>query len=132
MNILLAIHSHTRWLVILAAILLVIKFLIGWLGKQEFKKLDRILAAMFTGFVDLQVSLGLILIIWMGVSGLGFPRYRIEHAFTMIVAAVVAHLATRWKKAEDSIKFRNTLFCVLASLALIFVGVLQLPGGWSR
>jgi hypothetical protein len=42
--------------------------------------------------MDLQATLGLVLFIWSGIAGAGFPVFRIEHAITMIIAAVVAHL----------------------------------------
>lgn len=132
MSFLLVTHSYLRWLVLLVAIIAVVKFAIGWLRGGSFKGMDRGLASGFSGLMDLQVTLGLILMIWTGLAGVGFPMFRIEHAGTMIVAAVVAHLPARWKNAGDKIRFRNTLFCVLGALLLIFFGVMSLPGGWSR
>jgi hypothetical protein len=132
MNILLIGHSHLRWLVLLVAVLAVVKFAVGWLRGSEFKGMDRGLAAGFSGAMDVQATLGLILFIWMGVANMGFPMYRIEHAVTMIIAAVVAHLPARWKSAADNIRFRNTLFCILGALLLVYVGVMRLPGGWNR
>jgi hypothetical protein len=80
----------------------------------------------------LQVTLGSILLIWSGLAGAGFPVYRIEHAVTMIIAAVVAHLQARWKNADDKTRFRNSLFIILDTLIIIFIGLSFLPGGWSR
>jgi hypothetical protein len=132
MNLLFIAHSHLRWLVLFVAILAVVKFAVGWLRGGEFKGMDRGLAAGFSGVLDLQVTLGLILFIWMGAAGAGFPVYRIEHAVTMIAAAVVAHLPARWRNAADDVRFRNTLLCVLGALLLVYVGVARLPGGWNR
>lgn len=132
MNFLLVAHSYLRWLVLLVAILAVVKFTIGWLRGGEFKGMDRGLTAGFSGLLDLQVTLGLVLMIWTGLAGVGFPLFRIEHAIAMILAAVVAHLPARWKNAAVAIRFRNTLFCVLGALLLIYAGVMSLPGGWSR
>lgn len=132
MDLLFIAHSHLRWLVLIVAALAVIKFAAGWLMKSEFKGMDRGLAAGFSGVMDLQATLGLILIIWMGVAGMGFPMYRIEHGVTMIIAAAVAHLPARWKNAADNVRFRNTLFCVLGALLLVYLGVMRLPGGWNR
>ena len=53
--------------------------------------------------------------------------FRIEHAVTMIIAAVVAHLPVMWKNADDKIRFRNSLFIVLDVLIIIFIGVVRLP-----
>jgi len=132
MVILLMIHSYLRWLIVLVALVAIIKFALGWLRGGEFKGMDRGLSSGFSGLLDLQVTLGLILMIWTGLTGVGFPMFRIEHATTMIIAAVVAHLPARWKNAADKVRFRNTLFCILGALLLVYAGVMRLPGGWSR
>jgi hypothetical protein len=132
MVVLLAIHSYLRWLIVLVALVAVVKFALGWLQGGTFKGMDRGLASGFSGLLDLQVTLGIIFMVWTGLTGAGFPMFRIEHATTMIIAAVVAHLPARWKKATDSIRFRNTLFCILGALLLVYVGVMRLPGGWTR
>ena len=132
MSTLIIAHSHFRWLVILVAAVAIVKFAIGWYRGDTFKSMDRGLAAGFSGTVDLQATLGLIVFLWDGFTGAGFPMYRIEHATTMIIAAVVAHLPARWKNAADKVRFRNTLFCILGALLLIYVGVMRLPGGWTR
>lgn len=132
MNFLLVVHSTLLWLVLLVAVIAAVRFAIGWLRGGEFTGLERGLAAGFSGLMDLQASLGLILLIWTGLAGAGFPMVRIEHATTMILAVVVGHLPARWKKAGDQIRFRNTLFCMLGALLLVYVGVTRLPGGWSR
>jgi hypothetical protein len=56
--------------------------------------------------------------------------HRIEHAIAMIVAVVVAHLPAMWRKQSDKVRYRNTFFAVVGSLALIFVGIASLPQGW--
>lgn len=133
MNIIFIIHSHFRWVVLLVAVIVAVKFAIGWLRGGAFKGMDRGLAAGFSGVMDLQATLGLINLLWLGfsVDG-GFTRYRLEHAFIMIIAAVLGHLPARWKNAADSVRFRNTLFCILGALLLIYIGVATLPGGWAR
>jgi hypothetical protein len=126
------IHSIVRWLIVIVALVAVVKFAIGWLRGGAFKGMDRGLASGFSGLMDLQVTLGIILLVWSGLAGAGFPMFRIEHATTMIIAAVLGHLPARWKTAADSVRFRNTLFCILGALLLVYVGVMRLPGGWSR
>jgi hypothetical protein len=133
MSILLMLHSILRWIVVLVAVVAVIKLALGWLRGGAFKGMDRGLVAGFSGLMDLQVTLGLIFLLWNGLATeIGFPRHRLEHAFVMIIAAVVAHLPARWKAAADSLRFRNSLFAILIALALVIVGVATLPGGWSR
>ncbi len=132
MQTLLLIHSYLRWLIVVIAIAAIVKFALGWLRGGAFKGMDRGLASGFSGLIDLQVTLGLIFLFWTGFTGVGFPMIRIEHATTMIIAAVVAHLPARWKSAADKIRFRNTLFCILGALLLIYAGVMRLPGGWTK
>jgi len=130
MEFLFVLHSHTRWLVLLVGIIAIVKFAIGWLRGGSFKGMDRGLAAAFSGLMDLQVTVGLIFLIWTSAVGVPFTPNRIEHLTTMLIAAVVAHLPAMWKKSADNIRFRNTLFCVVGALALVFVGVMRLRGGW--
>ena len=132
MNILLMAHSGLRWLVLLVALVAIVKFLLGWLTRGSFKGMDRGLMAGYSGLLDLQSALGIIFLLWNGFTGAGFPRYRLEHGLIMIVAAVVAHLSSRWKNAEDAVRFRNNLFLIVASLVLVLIGIAILPGGLSR
>jgi hypothetical protein len=131
MSFLLVTHSHLRWLILIAALAAILKFGWGWLRGGTFQRLDRILASSFSGLMDLQALLGLILLIWNGMIG-GFPMFRIEHTVTMIVAAVFAHLNGLWKNADDRKRFRNSMFIILDTLVLIYIGVARLPGvrGW--
>ena len=132
MGILLMIHSIVRWAIVVVGVIALVKFALGWLRKMEFSKMDRGLSSGFTGLMDLNVTLGLVFLFWTGFTGMGFPRYRIEHAVTMILALAVAHLPARWKEAAPEIRFRNTLIAFVISLVLVFLGVFVLPGGWSR
>jgi hypothetical protein len=123
---LLSIHSILRWIVVITAVIAMIKFAAGWLGKMPFRPMDRGLMAGFTGMLDLQLLLGLILLFVLG----DFVRYRLEHAGTMIIAIVLVHLARRWRDAPDTIRFRNNFLVILAAMILIISGVFVLPQGW--
>jgi hypothetical protein len=127
MQILLMIHSIVRWLIMIAAVIVAVKFAVGWRRGSTFQDIDRRLASGFSGLMDLQVTLGLIYLIWNGIAAEGFPAFRIEHAVTMIIAAVVAHLHVIWKNSEDKIRFRNSLFIILDSLIIVFIGLAMLP-----
>jgi hypothetical protein len=94
--------------------------------------MDRGLMAGYTGLMDLQGTLGIILLLWTGFTGMGFPLYRIEHGVIMILAAVAAHLSARWRNADDTTRFRNNLFAILGSLILVVIGISVLPGGLTR
>jgi len=132
MILLLSIHSLLRWLILIVALIAVIKFALGWLRNDIFNGMDRGLVSGFSGLMDLQATLGLIFLVWNGLAGTGFPIFRIEHAVTMMIAALVAHLPIMWKTADDKKRFRNTLFIVLDTLIIVFIGVARLPQGWGR
>lgn len=132
MNVLLMAHSGIRWLVLLVAVIAIVKFAMGWLRRSTFKGMDRGLMAAFSGLMDLQMTLGLVFLLWSGFAGAGFPGYRLAHTVIMIVAAVVAHLSARWKNADDMTRFRNNLFVIAGSLLLVLIGISILPGGLSR
>jgi hypothetical protein len=124
------IHSVVRWLVVVVSLISLVWFALVWLRGTRNEKADRGLMAAFSGLIDLQVTIGLILILWSGFAGVGFPRYRIEHAFIMIIAAVVAHLSLRWRNAEMQIRARNNVALILGVLIIVYIGVSLLPQGW--
>ena len=128
MDTLLAIHSFVRWIIILVAVVTIIKFAIGWAANSLFKAVDRGLASGFSGLMDLQVLLGLIYLIWNGIAAEGFPAFRIEHGITMIIAAAVAHLPSRFKNLNDKLRFQYSLFAVIGSLILVGIGISFLIG----
>lgn len=132
LKILLYTHSGLRWLIVLAALLALAVFGYGWLARKTFPKLARILPAAYSGLLDTQTLLGFIYFFWTGLAGAGFPRYRIEHLSMMFLAAILGHLPSRWKKTEDSLRYRNIFFVVIGTLILIYLGVAVLPGGWNR
>ena len=132
MDFLLALHSVLRWIIIAAAALAIFKFALGWATGASFKGMDRGLASGFSGLMDAQVLLGLVHFAWSGLAGAGFPGYRWEHAVTMIVAAALGHVPSRLKALGDKQRFLYSLIAILGALALVYVGVLRLPGGGTR
>jgi CDP-diglyceride synthetase len=127
MGTLITIHGELRWLVVLAAVVVIIKFLIGWLGKRNYASVDRTLLTVLTILLDINVLLGLVILLFGG----GFTGPRLEHATTMILAAIAAHMTAIWRKSSDSsLKYRNQLFMVLLAVVLVIFGVIRLRGGF--
>ena len=132
MEILFIFHSHFRWLVVLVSLFILVKFLYGWLAKTGYKKMDEVLVKIYAGLIDLQITLGLIFLIWSGLAYAGFPRFRLEHTSLMLIVMVLAHLFGRWKTSPDNIRFRNGFIIMLLSGILIFVAIILLPAGLNR
>ncbi len=135
MTLLLTLHSIVRWLVILSAAAALIKLSFGWAKKQPFDKLASGLTGAFGGLMDTQLLLGGFFFL---LSGAAIPggfslRYRWEHLSLMLVAVILAHLPALWKKQPDTLRYRNTLFALLAALILVALGVSLLPGNrWLK
>lgn len=131
-GIILMIHSIVRWLILIVALAAIVKFALGLAQKRAYDKMSNGLMAGFSGLMDLQALLGIIVLLWDGFAGVGFPMYRIEHAITLLLAVVVAHLPARWKKAADNVRYRNGLLAILGSLLLVVLGIMVLPGNrWT-
>lgn len=124
MTFIFILHSFLRWIVLLVALVAVVKFAVGWARKTNVMKMDRALMSAFSGLLDLQVALGIVLLLMQG----DFSMPRIEHAITMIVAAVVAHLPMRWRNRVDTKVLRNNLIVVGIVIVLIVAGIASLPG----
>jgi heme A synthase len=118
------IHSFMRYLVLLAGAGAIITAIIGW-GKAGLPpRAERALAGAFVGLLDLQVVLGVLLLLT------GFPFYGalIGHLFMMVLAAAAAHgaavMARRREPARSGSPVRTIGF-VLA-LVLIVGGIMAI------
>ena len=126
-GILLGIHSILRYLVLLAALVVIIKYAIGWLANQEYTPLDRTLKNIFVNLFVVQVLIGFVLFFvdWntdaMAVRG--------EHLVTMLIAVFIAAQGARWNKIDDStLKFRNNFIVITLSFIFILLGVWRVAG----
>jgi hypothetical protein len=124
------VHSLVRWVIVIVAVIALVRLALGWRRGNVFGGMARGLVSSFTGLMDLQTLLGLVYLFWSGLSGDGFPAYRILHAFIMIAAVAVAHLGARSSGSGDAVRYRNALLSIVAALALVVVGVAILPQGW--
>ena len=130
LSIVLEVHSLVRWIVVAVSIAALVWFGLVWLRGVRNDRADRGMMIAFSSLIDTQVLIGVIFILWSGFAGAGFPRYRLEHAVLMVVAAVVAHLSRRWRNTEASTRARNYVGHIMGTLAIVFVGVALLPQGW--
>jgi len=129
MEFLVGIHGLVRWLAVIVAVVAVVRYALVIAGRAQPSGMDRGLISGYTGLLDLNVLLGVIIII--GLSE--WETVQIEHAVTNIIAVAVAHIfSQRAKKIEDpKLKARTNLLGVVISLAIIIVGV-AFVGGWAK
>jgi hypothetical protein len=132
-DVIVGVHSLVRWLVVIIAVIAVIRYALVMSGRMQSSGMDRGLMSGYTGLLDLNVLLGLIIIVGLSISTGQVLLVWIEHAVTNIIGVVVAHFfAQRAKKIEDAkLKARANLLGVVISIAIIVVGV-ALIGGWAR
>ena len=132
MDFIVGLHSVVRWLVVIAAVAAIIRYFVDLVGNSPDAEMGRKLMMAYTILLDVNVLLGIILIVGRAI-GIGqiLPVW-IEHATTNIVAVIVAHIfAARSRKMDDpkrAAKWR--LGGVVVSLLMIVAGV-AVVGGWS-
>jgi hypothetical protein len=132
MDFIVGLHSVVRWLVVIAAVVAIIRYVIDLAGKSPDVEMGRKLMLAYTILLDVNVLLGIILIVGRA-SGVGqiLPIW-IEHATTNLIALVIAHIfAARSKKQPDPKRVAAwRLAGVVISILLIVMGVARI-GGWS-
>ncbi len=132
-DIIVGVHSLVRWLVVIVAVIAIVRYALVMAGRVQSSRMDRGLISGYTGLLDLNVLLGLIIIVWQSINAGQVQPAWLEHGVTNIIGVAVAHFfAQRAQKIEDAkLKARTNLLGVVISMAIIVVGV-ALVGGWTR
>jgi hypothetical protein len=140
---LLLLHSWSRWFVLIFGLIAVFRAYSGWTGRRPFVSADNGMSAAFSGFMWLQVIIGLGLYFgdtrpW-GLHGLqvyGMKNaearfFGMEHIAVMILAAILAQVGRiAMKKASDDTLKHKKLFTYFG-IALLLV-LLMIPWGiWN-
>jgi heme A synthase len=119
-------HSGLRYLVLLAGVIAIIYFAYAFFSRRSDEKLGRVLMSAFVGVLDLQILLGILLVI----GGIYYPML-IGHLSLMVLAAVAGHVfAVLAKRATDAASaHRHRLIGTLLALALIVAGISAIGRG---
>ena len=130
----LGVHNIVRWVVLVAGILAVVRALLGWFGKKEWSKQDRLVGLIFTSSVDVQLLLGVLLYFVfspitkgafndfgaaMAIKDMRF--FAIEHVFYMVLALVFAHLGSALPKRVDDAVSKHKRAAIWFALALLII-----------
>lgn len=126
-------HSGWRYVVLLALIVAIVKYAIGFFGKGTWSNLDGTINRVVPILVDVQWLLGLILYVTARSWTSSVPGVAYWHPLAMTAAVVVAHIfAARVKKgATDADRFQNGLLGNVLTLLLIALGVFFVLGSWN-
>ncbi|MCO5185902.1 MAG: hypothetical protein M9918_10765 [Anaerolineae bacterium] len=132
MDFLIGLHSGIRWLVVVVWVVLVLRYLLAWALNPRYRPFDRYLYTVFSGLLDFNVAIGLLLLILNILEGTSDVIYWF-HMGVMLFAAVTAHLASRHIKTLLDNEPKEKFFIGWASA--LFIGVLvavgvALVGGW--
>ncbi len=140
---LLLLHSWTRWPLLVVGLLATYRAYVGWRNRRPFTKADNGISAAFSGFMWLQVIIGLGLYFGLSPYGLnGLKTYSqthdaqmrffgMEHITLMLLAAVLAQVGrVALKRAPDDTRKHKKAFTYFA-IALLLV-LLMIPWGmWA-
>ncbi|MCL6615536.1 MAG: hypothetical protein K6T39_00105 [Anoxybacillus ayderensis] len=127
---LITIHGLIRWVLAALAVVLLVRYAIGWLGKRPFADLDRQLGTAYAGAMTVQFLLGLVNLLLLVANGAFRPGMHIEHAFYGLLATALSHMTPMFKNQPDERRFRNAFFLVLLSLLLVLLSVIRLRGNF--
>ena len=118
-------HSGWRYLVVLALVVVLVKYLIGLLGKGKWTSLDTTLAKVTNIVIEVQWLLGLI--VWIAGSwwsndlrGLAW-----EHPITMTVAVAAMSILSRraLRAPTDAGKFSGSILAYVVTAILVILGI---------
>ena len=118
MDILFQAHSGLRYLVLLAAAIAFVLFLVGAIGRRPWTPGARRVLAAFLGSLDLQALLGLALV----VGGRRPPGWTEHLAFTA-GAVVVAHLAAVVHRRRPGPTFVLPFAGVSVAIVFLVLGI---------
>ena len=119
-------HSGLRHLVLLAGIVAALYLAFGWLTSRPYDRPARIVMAAFVGLLDLQVLLGIVLVLLRPWSGA-----LIGHIVMMVLALVAAHgfsVASR-RATVPKRGYGLALAGVVLALVLIVGGIMAIQRG---
>ncbi len=131
-------HSGLRWLILLAAAIVVIKSLIGLFSGSNYSKFDKISSISFTMLMRVQFVLGIVLYFFLSpytsrftfnMSDATERFWSVEHLLLMFFAIGAAEMGSKISgKSDDALvkfKFQSILYGI--SLLLILIGI-----PWNR
>lgn len=113
-------HSGLRYLVLLAALIAIVHAGYALATRRAIDRPARIVGTAFVGLLDLQILLGLLLM----MAGVYYGAL-IGHLAMMLSAALVAHAASAYsRRIEEPKRFYGVrLAGFVVSLALIAMGI---------
>jgi len=116
-------HSGLRYLVLLTGLLVIGYAAFGMVTKRTYDKTMRILAAAFTGLIDLTALVG----VGYLFSGVFYPQLG-GHIVTMVLAVILAHIvsAVMKRRPPEQRTYAPHVVGTAIVLGMIAVGILSI------
>ncbi|PTN10245.1 hypothetical protein [Mangrovibacterium marinum] len=127
-------HNTLRWIILLAALVTLLKYFIGWFGQQKWDKSANILGAVFTGLMDLQLLTGIALYAFLSpitkaafqdfgvaMKNADLRFYAVEHLVMMLVAIVLVHIGRIKSKRAQHSKTKYSVGLLFFGIAYIII-----------
>ena len=134
----LMIHNLLRWVVLLLAIIVIVRAVLGVTGRRDWVSADQASGQWFGRMLDLQTLLGLVLYIFLspftreafGDFGAAMRNpplrfFAVEHLAGMIIVVALAHIGTvRVKKVKDAAqRHKNALIFYALALVIMLLSI---------
>jgi len=151
---LLAAHNTLRWAVVIFVAINLYQSFSGWFGDRRWEAMDKQNSRLFVIFMDLQILVGFLLYFvytpWGGYLGsmsrttMRDPVQRfwvIEHFFSMVLAAILIHVAVFLSKKpasggvthkRNALLFLAASILILASIPWPFRAAVEIARPWYR
>lgn len=127
MSFLIGLHDGIRWLIIVAWVVVFLRYLLAYAANQNYLRFDRIAYRVFAGLLGINVIIGLILFVMNLLDGTLVLNLWL-HMGLMLFAIVVAEIAGgRMRRLPENEKREKFL---VGWVATLFVGVLVVVGVW--
>ena len=138
------IHGYWRWAVLVLAVMVFVRSLIGIVGHRGWSREDELTMRRFFQALDLQVFLGLVLYFffspfwpatyqtfWETMRSPVARFFGVEHETAMLIAAIAAHVG--WDRAKvaatDTAKHRIVAIAMTIFFALLLWAI---PWPWRE
>jgi hypothetical protein len=109
-------HSGLRYLILIIGVITLVVQALGVYGRQLYARPSRIAMAVFTGMLDLQLLLGIVMV------GLGcFYPALMGHLMMMVIAIALVHACSVFARKQLDGRRAHTVALVGAALGLALV-----------
>lgn len=135
----LVLHSWFRWVVLAAAVVVVVRAITGWRNGRPWTLTDDRAGLWFSIALDVQTLIGLLLYFALspitrsalqdfgGAMGDSALRYwAVEHAFGMVIAVVLAHIGRARVRRIAADARRHKIAAIFFGLSLLSI-VISIP-----